>query len=82
MPEIAEIPFYMRCFVTCQIVLVVHHPKKRREEEERKKKTSEVFCHSMYIYIQGRMCSFLWPYFILGICARILHFFTYKNNVN
>lgn len=36
MPEITEILFYMRCFVTCQIVLVVHHPKKRREEEERK----------------------------------------------
>lgn len=36
MPEITEILFHMRCFVTCQIVLVVHHPKKR-EEEERKK---------------------------------------------
>lgn len=55
MPEITEIPFYMRCFVTCQIVLVVHQSKKMKRRG-RKKKTSEVICHSMYIYIQERMC--------------------------
>lgn len=65
MPEMTEIPFYMRCFVTCQIVLILHHPtKKQKKKRRRKEKTSEVFCHSMYIYIQGQMCSFPWPYFI------------------
>lgn len=37
MPEMTEILFYMRCFVTCQIVLIVHHPKKRRKDEGKKK---------------------------------------------
>lgn len=37
MPEITEIPFYMRCCVTCQIVLVVHHPKKKKRRGGKKK---------------------------------------------
>lgn len=38
MPESTEIPFYMRCFVTCQIVLVVHHPKKKKKKRRGRKK--------------------------------------------
>lgn len=45
MPEMTEILFYMRCFVTCQIVLIVHRPKKRRKDEGKEKhRRSFVIC--------------------------------------
>lgn len=57
MPEIIEILLYMRCIVTCQIVLIVHYPKKKQRKQKERKIKREFFHHSMYMYIQEHMCS-------------------------
>lgn len=67
MPEMIEILFHMRCFVTCQIVLIVHHPKKKIESKTKKKNSRSFITACAFTSIE---------------CAQLSHPTLYKVLVN